>query len=165
MARNKAKAAGKPPSWDAKVRRKKYQDDPAYRERAIKQTRKQYRAQHGVRDDNCGSNLKNLSKLGVRRRTAGSKGQSVTFTIAELAGCMNRHPQVLYRWIEKGMLPAPGVRLEKPLDFGNMHNEVYSLQQARAMIEVMSGHQRSTPYYRADHRATRDALFAAHGGA
>ena len=41
----------------------------------------------------------------------------------------------------------------------NQHDNVYLLQEARAIVRVMGEHQRDTSYYRVDHHTTRQRLF------
>jgi hypothetical protein len=40
-----------------------------------------------------------------------------------------------------------------------MRENVYTLNEARALVEVMGEHQEETSYYRADHVETRQRLF------
>lgn len=141
------------------LRRKRYAEDPEVRQRAIESTRETYRVANGglIDPTTCLGNLEDLEKFGTKRRLAGGKKSRTTFSIGELARAMNRRPEVVYRWVRSNMLPHPNLRLEEPL--ARTHWFVYSLDQARGMVEVMGKHQERTPYYRKDHDGTRHHLF------
>lgn len=150
-----------PPSWNPKVRRKRYKDDPEYRQRAIQSTRRSYRGKFGRLDTStCLDNLGGLGRMGTKRAVdvGGRTTTRITFTTEELAVALNRRVEVVYRWVRKGIFPTPAFRL---CGAHNQHDNVYLYQEARAILHVMGEHQRNTSYYRVDHVDTRKRLFNA----
>jgi hypothetical protein len=147
------------PSQTPEARRKRYQHDAEYRDRAIQSTRRSYRDRHGRQDEStCLSNLVNLEGMGTVRgvKIGGRTYQRVTFTVEELAFAVNRRVEVVYRWIRKDMFPKPTSHTD---DLPNQHSKVYRLKEAEALVYVMGEHQKATPYYRQDHSDTKVWLF------
>lgn len=140
-------------------RRKLYAEDPEVRRKAIESTRGTYRAVNGGLMDpsTCLDNLDDLGSYGTKRLLRREKRVRVTFSIGELAIALNRRPEVVYRWVRSKILPQPNFILQEPLV--GTHWFVYSMDQVRALVEVMGRHQLNTPYYRRDHNETRNDLF------
>jgi hypothetical protein len=76
----------------------------------------------------------------------------------EVAVALCRNQQVLYRWVKADLLPPPGF---EALNFRNRWQDVYTVPEVRAMIEVFSEHQKTSQYYRTYHEQTREKFFAA----
>ena len=77
----------------------------------------------------------------------------MTFTVKELAVALGRRPEVVHRWGREELFPQPLIEAE------GMRENVYTLDEARALVRVMGEHQEETSYYRSDHVETRARLF------
>lgn len=145
-------------------RRKRYQDDPKYRERQIQQVRESYRRRNSekgeeVRNDDCRLNLDQLPEIGQLREVKLDTEHSIrmlTFTMDEAAKALTRHPQVVYRWMLAGLLPEPVYRGK---NHRNRWQDVFTVPEMRAMIEVFGKHQETSQYYRAFHEETRTEMY------
>jgi hypothetical protein len=147
-----------PPSWSPEYRRKKYREDSAYRHRVLKARRRLYHKQKGkVRRESCLVNLPSIKNFGtVRMAYVGDSfkpSRRLTFTLKELAAVLGRRPEVVMKWVREELFPQPLIEVE------GMRENVYTLNEARALVEVMGEHQEETSYYRADHVETRQRLF------
>ena len=80
-----------------------------------------------------------------------SLGSVKTVTSDELAQALNRDPQVLYRWMGKGMLPRPVFEARNDR---NRLQAVFTLDEARAIVTVFGEHQETSLYFRSTHTDT-----------
>ena len=144
-------------------RRERYGSDPEYRKKAIESTRSGYRSRNVLVDGTtCLENLPKLRYLGTDRTVLVGleKVRLTTFSIKEIADAINRRPEIIGRWIKKGMFPAPEMEVVNASGEGVVKNvRVYPFEQAKYLVTIMGGHQKDTPYYRLDHDTTRDLLF------
>lgn len=81
----------------------------------------------------------------------------LTFTCDDLARAVSRNPQVIYRWMQAELLPPP---IYKAKNHRNRWQEVYTVTEVRAIMNVFGEHQKTSQYYRSFHTDTRDAMFA-----
>ena len=148
------------------ARRKRYKDDPEYRNKIREQVRDTYRRQRmeqglPVRTSDCRENIGDLDMIGEERMVVLKSGEEVdmlTFTVAELAKALERSQQVMYRWFTADQFPRPVVQAMVPT---NHQQPVYSFEEAKALLNVFGEHQEESQYYRKVHTATRDKLYAA----
>jgi hypothetical protein len=103
--------------------------------------------------ENCIASLARLPGFEQREFTLNGQvvGTGIVVTAEELASLLSRDPQVLYRWMGKGMLPRPVFEAKNER---NRAQSVYSGGEARRIIEVFSEHQRHSLYYRSSHTET-----------
>lgn len=146
-------------------RRKRYQEDTAYREEVRQQVRDSYlrsRMAQGldVRDGDCRENISLLPDIGTERLvvlTTGEQVDMLTFTTEEMSKALDRSQQVLYRWFGADLFPRPVALARIP---SNNNQPVYTHDEVAALLEVFGQHQEESQYYRKYHIATRDKLFA-----
>lgn len=147
-------------------RRERYQNDPAYRAKAITQVRTSYRKSREdagleVRDEDCRQNIKRIHEFGLIRELRVDEERTVrmlTFASKELARCLDRNPQVVYRWISSGLVPGP---VNKARNTRNRWEQVYTPDEVRAIMNVFGEHQQTSQYFRSYHTETRDKMVAA----
>lgn len=147
-------------------RRKRYREDPEYRNKIREQVRDTYRRQRmemglPVRTSDCRENIGDLDMIGEERSVILMSGEEVdmlTFTVEELAKGLERSQQVMYRWFASGQFPRPVVQVRLP---NNHPQTVYSYEEAKALLNVFGEHQEESQYYRKIHNKTREKLFAA----
>lgn len=140
-------------------RRRRYEEDPQYRTAVRQRARRTQFAKRrdmglDVREgENCRDNLTQL--LGFEKRGVYLGDTEVTtaraLTAEDLAGLLNRDPQVLYRWMGKKMLPRP---VFEAINDRNRRQAVYTEEEARAIINVFGKHQEASLYFRTTHTET-----------
>lgn len=110
--------------------------------------------------ENCKSSLSQLGSFDVREVLYNDQviGPAKVVTAEELAGLLNRDPQVLYRWMGKNMLPRP---VFEAVNDRNRKQAVYTIAEARAIIHVFSAHQEFSLYYRSTHTETIQKIYHA----
>lgn len=147
-------------------RRARYHEDAEYREKTIKAVKTRYRVvrqEQGVevRDDDASENLAELRMIGQEREVRLREDrivQELTFTVEEIAKAVDRNPQVIYRWLQNGMLPKA---VYEGRNMRNRWHTLYTVHEARAIMMVFSAHQCRSQYYREVHTDTRDRMFEA----
>jgi len=131
----------------------KYNQDPVFRKKVLQANTARYRAAHSSGLRNCLSTIKNLSKFGSLRRCieitkAGEvieKKLEVTFSAAELAKALGYHTVVMYGWHSSGRFPRPKVHVSGKAGRIQL---VYTLEQAKRLVEIMGVHQKDSQYLR-----------------
>jgi hypothetical protein len=141
-------------------RRQRYQEDPAYRQGVLQRARQ---AQFGTRraagfevseGEDCRRNIPMLDAAAQTRdieQDGVALGSAKAVTVDELAQALNRDPQVLYRWMGKGMLPRP---VFEARNGRNRLQAVFTLAEARAIVTVFGEHQETSLYFRSTHTGT-----------
>lgn len=146
-------------------RRERYANDPAYREKAVKQVRSNYertKESKGIpsRSRNCLENLPRLTEIGSIREVQLADERTVrmlTFQVRELGDALERNGAVVGRWISANLMPAPIYKAKLP---GGTKAAVYTVNEVRAIMEVFSEHQQISQYIRAHHTEFRDKVGA-----
>lgn len=143
----------------AQKRKKLYRKDATYREFAKGSSRATYRRQRGLSLRNLRNAhefLDTLETLGTVRELHDAEAQ-LTFSVRELSVALGGyHPNVIRQWCRDGKFPPPklsAVCKGKEL--------VYSLPQARALLEVIGEHQTAKAYLSTNDKDTIKRLFAA----
>ncbi|QSY98686.1 hypothetical protein J2J97_31950 (plasmid) [Rhizobium bangladeshense] len=143
------------------ARREAYQSDPELAETIRQRRRESYRRNKSVEPATLKSCLGNVAKvassgalLAVRYKDGKDLVIGRVFTQTDVAKLLDRQPQVIYRWHQRGIFPSPSLVDDK----GNTY---YADAEVTAFVTIIGQHQQTTPHYRADHDAVREALFAA----
>ena len=144
-----------------KKRNALYASDPAYREFVKGSSRATYRRQAGLQLRNlrnASEYLPQLPTLGAERIIKGGTNRKrLTFSVREMAVALGGyHPNVLRQWIREGRFPAPVLQAHvrgKEL--------VYTIEQTRALMEIMSNHQIDKAYLSQSDAETIAALHEA----
>jgi hypothetical protein len=139
-------------------RREKYAKDKEFRQGEINRMR--VRNRQGADYADPREHLADLeAKASTRPIFDGTMATTTKpcFTTEELAELLGRQTQALYRWRASGKFPHGRFKTK----IGAATKQVYTLAEARAVIEVLGAHFAATPYYHPSHTETRDRLFAA----
>lgn len=140
-------------------RRERYRSDPAYRQKAIQQSRKKFEdrdvnedAQHltQVRDK--------IASYGQVREVSlpdGTVRQMLVLTSDELATVLGRTPNMLFRWRSSGKVPY-GILQTR---VGKTNAQAYSVPEVAAMVDVLKDHFTERYYYHDSHTETIQRLF------
>ena len=155
LAERKEKYWG--PERNAK-RREAYSSDPSYAEKQRTARRASHARSSGKEpNQSCIDNLKLVGTSGALRAIrAGSSAYVIgrVFTQSDAARMLDRQPQVIYRWQQRGIFPPPTLVDDTGSTF-------YTDDEVSDFIIILGEHQLQTPHYRIDHVAVRDRLFAA----
>jgi hypothetical protein len=139
-----------------KRRRKRYAADSAYRETVNSWNRTSYRQRSNSKLRNCRDNISELHEFGsIRIVPIGDSRKRIrTFSVPELAKALgDYHPVVLYRWQKERKFPRPVI----PANDG----KVYTEDQARKLLTIMSEHQDKKLYFHKTDARLIEQLFKA----
>lgn len=143
----------------ARKRKNQYRQDASYRERVKVSSRVTYRRQHGLTlrsDRNAHEFLSVLDTLGTVRELHGHEAQ-LTFSVRELSTALGGyHPNVVRQWCREGKFPSPELSA-----VCKGRELVYTLEQARALLQIMGEHQTKKVYLSSRDTETITRLFAA----
>jgi len=136
------------------VRRKKYRDDPSYREAAKKRSRDTYRK---AQKPNKGKGKK-VAKVQSKNKEVYAKGMehpmfAEVFTIPETAKKLGKNVITLKRWIAEKILPPP------ILECTTYNYKHYSLKEVQIMDEVLKQHAREYEYLHITHDFTINQMW------
>lgn len=143
-------------------RRAKYASDPTLAEKIREQRRESYRRQRAgdtpvVDTGSCLANIARVDTMGVELPVrAGEQGNLVTgrvFNQKMTATMLDRQPQVIYRWHQRGIFPGPVLQDAS----GNLY---YADVEVKHFVRILGEHQLTTPHYRVDHTDVRAKLMA-----
>lgn len=142
-------------------RREQYHTDGEYREAMNKAARSGYRAAKGTAEPfDPRQNLHKLPTAGKLRSYEGKEfeGVKVSYSKAELATIFDRPTKQIQQWAADGRIP-PTVHRAK--DVGRERNwiDVYTLAEAKAIIDALGPFLADLIYFRCDHV---DAITAVH---
>lgn len=145
-------------------RREQYHTDPEYREKMNKLARDGYRDNHGQKKPfDPRVNLSKLESFGTFRVIDGDTkpGELLTFTKGELAVVFARPAKQVQQWAWDGRIPPPAKQGKVE---GKERNwiDVYTLAEARAMVEALGPFLADLIYFRRDNvdaiKAVHDAI-------
>jgi gamma-glutamylcyclotransferase (GGCT)/AIG2-like uncharacterized protein YtfP len=142
-------------------RRQRYATDESYRQAAIAQVASSYRKKREAtgRSPQRRDTQKHLAEIETfasRRFMSGASEQAaLTLTVEELARFLDRHPQVVRRWISKGLIPPP---VATALNSRNRLQRVYTLREAAVIGEAIADHESRSSYLRCDHSHVLDLI-------
>ena len=142
-------------------RREQYHTDADYREAANKSARSGYRQAKGVAEPfDPRKNLHLLPTAGKLRSYEGKEfeGVKVSYSKAELATIFDRPTKQIQQWAADGRI-SPTIHRAK--DVGRERNwiDVYTLAEAKAIIDALGPFLSDLIYFRCDHV---DAITAVH---
>lgn len=141
-------------------RRHRYSTDEDYQETLKLRSRASYRASNGVELANCLRSLDFYRTLAKSKRVILPNGKTVrempVMTLANVANCLQKIYQTIWRWKREGMIPEPALRL---VDREHAAG-VYHVDEVQVLIEEIGNHERCLAYYRANHTEVRDAIFS-----
>lgn len=149
-----------------KKRREMYAANAEYRSSCMAQSRAHYRHKYGTPTKDCRANIDNLASVGRIRLLRNGRGEVVkclTFSTVEFANALGYSTIQVYRWQHDGRLPKPtnGLVYEEKIGGRFLCTRVYTEPEVRAIIEVLSEHQKRVSHYRTTHTATIKKLFSA----
>lgn len=147
-----------------KKRKERYDCDVTFREEQKRRSRRTYRKAHEVELENCLHSLKFLPDLaGPEQEVITSDDKYIkcqALTIQNTALAMQKLYPTVWRWINKGQLPEPALRLPVADErSGKDGRGVYHIDEVRVFIEEIGAHEMNVAYYRRDHTEVRDRVF------
>jgi predicted DNA-binding transcriptional regulator AlpA len=137
------------------TRRRQYQIDPSYKSEVQQRSRHKYRKSAGVELDSCLRSLDFFRTLSNTERVIlpnGTRRDWPVMDVPTTASVLQTQYQTLWRWITKGMVPSPALKI-------GAKGSRYHVEEVRSFIEIIGKHEQSFRYYRGDHVETRKALF------
>jgi hypothetical protein len=144
-------------------RRQQYASDPKYRDSINQRNRSSYRDTNGVEMRNCAKNIDKLNKFGKVRVIRINKKETrecLTLNVHELASALGGyHHIVLYRWHRQKKFPKSEFEVVDARAYPPLM--VYTENQAKLLLHVMSQHQREKLYLHDRDAETIKGLFAA----
>lgn len=153
-------------------RKQKYHSDETYRLTLQARSREAYRdTQGGIELRDASVNIPTLDSYGEVREVTNKGYKNVPdkvmcFTAHELAEALDGYTgQAVYRWIRKGQLPPMTTlaMVALPTKGGTIADRevrVYTKDEAREIIRVLSEHQQNFSYYTGRHKETAEKLFS-----
>ena len=151
-------------------RREAYNTDPTHRKAVRTQNLESYRKRTGAEPDkDCLKNIDSLHEIGTYRNIPDTMGVDdwLCFTVAETAEALGDYnAQAIYRWIRDGQLPPMTTRAISILPVGSGGTRqaevaVYTAEEVKALMVVLSVHQQEFNYYTKRHTTTKNKLFEA----
>jgi len=143
-------------------RRQKYAEDKGFRERERSRVLVANRNPEAVPDrPDPKEVLANVRARAVRRDVIfpdGTTRKRMVLTTEELAEAIGRKVHILYRWRQVGKWPHGILHIRSRT--GNP-KQVYSLEEARAMVGVLTTQLGGALYYHSSRQEVRNMLFAA----
>lgn len=145
---------------------KKYAMDATHADEVKKRSIKSYRKTKGSEFELTGSTVKRAlefldgeaAMLPVHNELTGKTAPLPVIRLTHAAMLLNVSYQTLWRWSsETEQLPMPVLT-------DNSHGReyaVYHLEEIRLMVDILGDHLSQYKYYRSDHTATRNKVFAA----
>jgi len=135
-------------------RRERYHADAEYRESCRGAARNTWRNTVGTehpeleREKACLEGLSRVEEVAVLRPLvvagAATEDTKLTLTSSELAPLLGlAHVVMLHKWQRRGKFPRPELRVQ----VGRTHAEVYTVQQARKLIEALMLHYAVKTYF------------------
>jgi hypothetical protein len=131
-----------------------YESAPEYRAERQREARQGYRERASVKAPSDPrkhlSELEGFSSVAILRL---SGRRAKVMRTGQLAAALDRDPTVVYRYIARGLLPAP------ILETHETKWQVYSLPEVRAIAKVLGRHFERFSYYRSNHTETTKEMF------
>jgi len=130
-----------------KRRRKRYAEDPEYRESVKNQARERSRKLSAPLKDRaaaCRQAVQDTASYGQKRKML-EGGKRVVLTSRELAAAMGlSHQMEMYKWQRDGRFPRPihGAIV------GRTHANVYTLEESKCLLRKMANHYDKKNYLR-----------------
>jgi hypothetical protein len=134
------------------LRRQRYKTEASYRESAKAMSRRTYRRKAGVELSTCLHSLEFISSIAEDHRVKypdGSEHVIPAITTPNLAKLLQKLYQTVWRWIKSEMIPAPIIT---SLAWPSKPFFVFHVEEARALVEIIGEHEKTTRYFRKDHR-------------
>lgn len=136
-------------------RRERYALDEEYQEALKLRSRSSYRQNNKIELDNCLRSLNFYETLAVPLQVGlpnGAARQMPVMTLANVANCLGKIYQTIWRWKQRGMIPEPALVL------AGRGTAVYHVQEVRVLIEEIGSHEKVMAYYRADHTEVTERI-------
>ena len=132
-------------------RRRVYRENKARRLAVNLQNRRSYR-RNNIVESNKALPPSKLSSVAVNR-TVPTLGCIPTLSVADMGIALGGyHKVVVYRWISQNKFPKPKYSSDEGLG-------VYTLNQAKKIVEVFYAHQKTSAHFCFSHKDTIEKLF------
>jgi hypothetical protein len=136
-------------------RRKRYKDDPVYRNRVQRASRQHYRRKNGVELFDISYSKKFVPKLAEKHAifiNSVSFGVHPVLSPAKAAQGLQVEYYALWRWADRGFIPQPIFRRNE------YPHSVYHQGEVLILVEELGAHLREFKHLRASHTEVRQRI-------